>query len=135
MAQCYSETLGEPGGEHAHKLLHTHYSSRKRIEAGSLALTAPGDDDKRLPVRVCVGTSCFVRGSQTLLKALMERISERQLAGAVDVQATFCFEQCNRGPTVQIGERVMERCTWETASQVLDEELSKMQEVASETVG
>lgn len=69
---------------------------------------------------VCVGTSCFVRGSQTLLKRLADYVESRALDDTVDVQATFCFEHCDRGPTVRVGELVIEHCTFEMARDALD---------------
>lgn len=125
VAACYSEHLGEVGGEKAHHLLHTCYHSRKRISDSDLDLLN-GADDKRLSVSVCVGTSCMVKGSQQLLHRLIEYIEERGLHNAVDVKATFCFEACDRGPTISVGGEVMHKCTFEQACMVLDRELSRI---------
>jgi len=121
--KCYQTTLGEVGGEKAHRLLHTHYQSRRRIAGDGLPLVA-GRDGRVVNVHVCVGTSCFVRGSQNLLHALLRHIRDAGLQDAVDVKATFCFERCDRGPTVRVGEVVLERCTLEQACAVLSEQLS-----------
>jgi len=43
----------------------------------------------------------------------------------VDVNATFCFERCDRGPTVAINDTVVERCTLQKALDVLESELAK----------
>ena len=117
VTRCYDETLGTPNSPKAHELLHTHYHSRRRIEGDGVALT--GDADGRVPVRVCVGTSCFVRGSQALLQSLMKHVESHGLADRVDLQATFCFEACNRGPTVRVGDEVLERCTLDKARTAL----------------
>ncbi len=130
VTRCYEDVLEKPGSSTAHKLLHTHYASRRRTQGEGIELTA-GEDDARLAVRVCVGTSCYVRGSQALLKALMQHIGDRNLTAQVDVQASFCFEQCDRGPTVRIGDQVLERCTRERACEVLEAELEKRVEVAT----
>jgi NADH-quinone oxidoreductase subunit G len=42
----------------------------------------------------------------------------------VEVQATFCFEQCDRGPTVRIGDHVQTHCTVELACQLIDSQLA-----------
>ena len=122
VAHCYEQTLGTPNSPKAHALLHTHYHSRRRMEGDGVALT--GNADGRLPVRVCVGTSCFVRGSQALLQGLMRHIEANGLTDRVDLQATFCFESCNRGPTVRIGEQVFERCTLDRARAALTDVLA-----------
>ena len=72
MAQCYENNLGEVGGEKAHRLLHTHYHHRRRIDEKEISLIEPvgTETGPRLEVKVCVGTSCFVKGSQELLNRL-----------------------------------------------------------------
>lgn len=120
---AYETTLDEPGSERAHHLLHTHYRSRKRITDEDIDL-AEAPDHKKLQVRVCVGTSCFVRGSQTLLQTLLKTVEERKLEDRVDIAATFCFERCGRGPTVAVGDRVIEKCSVPMALEALDEALA-----------
>jgi NADH-quinone oxidoreductase subunit G len=119
VSECYSRHLGEVGGEKAHHLLHTGYRSRKRINDSDIDLLS-GTDEEKLDVNICVGTSCMVRGSQQLLRQLIEYIEERGLQSAVDITATFCFEHCDRGPTVAIGDKVIEKCTFEKACLALD---------------
>ncbi|NLX04200.1 MAG: 4Fe-4S binding protein [Phycisphaerae bacterium] len=121
--KCYEQHLGQVGGEKAHHLLHTHYQNRRRISGEDLALLN-GGREKKLQVSVCVGTSCYLRGSQDLLHALIRHIEERGLHDRVDVQATFCFERCGRGPTVRIGEQIIEKCRFDHACQALDAELA-----------
>ncbi|NLC55388.1 MAG: 2Fe-2S iron-sulfur cluster binding domain-containing protein [Armatimonadetes bacterium] len=122
--ECYQQHLGEVGGEKAHRLLHTHYSSRRRITDEEISLVN-GSNGAPLAVNVCIGTSCMVRGSQRLLQALVEHIEERGLVDAVDVKATFCFERCDRGPTVAIGDTVIERCTVQKAFEALEQALAE----------
>ena len=125
VTECYSCHLGEVGGHTAHKLLHTDYHSRRRISDEDLSLGTGPEADK-LRVSVCVGTSCLLRGAQDMLHALIGHVEERGLQDAVDIQATFCFEQCDRGPTVSVGEQVLERCTFEQACEVLEQELAQV---------
>jgi len=121
--QCYRQHLGEVGGAAAHRLLHTHYHSRKRMDGEPLPLSE-GGGGHRLQVKVCAGTACFLRGSQQLLHALLAHVEERSLQNLVDVRANFCSEQCGNGPTVVIGDKVLQRCTMDLACAALDEELA-----------
>jgi NADH-quinone oxidoreductase subunit G len=125
VAELYQNTLGEVGGEKAHQLLHTKYHSRRRITDEDLPLVT-GTDENKLTVNVCVGTSCLIRGSQDLLHNLIAYIEDAGLQNAVDVRATFCFEQCDRGPTISVGDKVLERCTLEQASAAVADELAKV---------
>ncbi len=101
----YREHLNcSPGDEKAHSLFHTAYKSRKRISGMDMALSRG-----RIPVKVCVGTSCFLRGSQKVLAELLHTVEEEGLEDFFEIQATFCSEKCDKGPTVKIGEREINR--------------------------
>jgi len=103
VAAFYADVLGGgPGGHEAHGLLHTHYSSKKRIQDTSIPLVRGGGAEK-VPVKVCVGTSCFLRGSQAVLRDLIAAVEAEGLGDYVDVSATFCSEKCDKGPTVHVG--------------------------------
>ncbi len=122
--ELYAGHLGEVGGKKAHHLLHTHYKSRRRISDEDLALVSNGTSrETSVEISVCVGTSCYLKGSQNILRALIKHIEDEGLNHLVDVKATFCFERCGRGPTVQVGETVIEKCTFEKAKDVLAKEL------------
>jgi len=124
--QCYKQHLGEIGGKTAHRLLHTPYHSRKRLESEPIPLSE-GNGEKKILVKVCAGTACFVRGSQKLLHALLAHVKEHSLQNLVDVRANFCSEQCSSGPTVIIGDKVLQHCTLEIAREVLEAELASHQ--------
>ncbi|HRU05340.1 MAG TPA: [FeFe] hydrogenase, group A [Candidatus Brocadiia bacterium] len=111
--EVYDETLGEVGGEKAHHLLHTEYQTRRRMAGEEMSLTPAGAE--KLPVSVCVGTSCYLRGSQSLLTALARKVAAEGLAGRVQVKATFCFEKCDKGPNVRVGGVSIDQCTLDKA--------------------
>lgn len=123
VAECYQRELGEIGGPTAHELLHTKYHSRRRICGQTLVFQ---DDNRpsKLTVSVCVGTSCFVRGSQALLERLIRRIQAEGLQDQVDVEATFCFEKCDRGPSVRIGHELVHHCDLEKAWNAIQTQLA-----------
>jgi len=107
----YSDILkAEAGSPRAHDLLHTHYASKKRIQDTHIPLVR-GTGKEQVSVKVCVGTSCFLRGSQALLKEILTRVEGSSLSGQVAISATFCAERCNKGPTVHIGDKTITRAT------------------------
>jgi NADH-quinone oxidoreductase subunit G len=121
VSECYSKFLGEVGGPTAHSLLHTHYKKRRRIDLDPLPIlqTTGG----RLNIRVCVGTNCFVKGSQAVLQALLHHVEENDLGHLVDIRAAFCTEKCDEGPTVTIGDRHVSKCSVNEAIATVDEML------------
>ncbi|MDD3637425.1 MAG: NADH-dependent [FeFe] hydrogenase, group A6 [Bacteroidales bacterium] len=131
--ELYQLNLGEVGGSKAHELLHTHYHGRKRIN--NQLLTIRDTDHPKIEVCVCVGTNCFVKGSQELLRRLMEYVTENKLEDIVgfegqeemvDVKATFCFERCDRGPVVRVNQQVIEQATFEKVTQLLNNEINRI---------
>jgi NADH-quinone oxidoreductase subunit G len=123
ITQYYLEHLGgAPGSHRAHEILHTVYQARKRIQEAQIPLVT-GTAEKKLPVRVCVGTSCFLKGSQEMLSHLILALAAEGLDDVVDVNATFCAEQCSAGPTFHLGDDVV------TGASV-EELVSKVRELA-----
>jgi NADH-quinone oxidoreductase subunit G len=126
IASFYSGTLGcRPGEGRAHELFHTRYSSKKRIQDASIRLVK-GSGQRRIPVKVCVGTSCFLKGSQAILADVLHHVESGNLADFVDVSATFCSEKCGKGPTVTVGDTILERTT---SSRVMEELLARVEEL------
>ncbi len=122
--QCYEKHLGQIGGHKAHQLLHTHYKSRKRFDDVDFLISHETPKD-RLPVSVCVGTSCYLRGSQQLLEKVMTFVMDKNLQDSIEVRATFCFEQCDQGPTVRVGDAILHQCTHERVCQEIMEQINQ----------
>jgi len=62
-----------------------------------------------LTVVVCVGSSCYVRGSEKLAETFERLIRERGLDGRVELTGAFCMEHCSMGVSVRVGDKVF-RC-------------------------
>ena len=122
--ELYKSTLGNIGSEKAHHLLHTKYKNRKRIMQDEIRLVN-AKESSNVEVKVCVGTSCFVNGSQALLNDIIKYIGEKGLKNYVNVKATFCLEKCDKGPSVTIGDEIIHHCTTEMAVKQLQMELLK----------
>jgi len=118
VAQAYKDRLGTPGSGESHRLLHTHYKVRRRITGDGIALT--GEGGERVPVTVCVGTSCHLRGSQRILRDLLTHVEEQELGERVDVRATFCMEACDKGPTVRVAGHVLHRADLPTVKTLME---------------
>ena len=118
----YDTVLGEVGGKKAHALLHTGYRNRKRLSDERVTLSGP-NGEQGLAVNVCFGTGCFLKGSRELLQKILEYLRIHELDRMVDVSASFCFERCDRGPTVRIGDMIIEKCTIDAAALAIESSL------------
>jgi NADH-quinone oxidoreductase subunit G len=120
VAECYAKFLKEPGSKLAESLLHTSYISRKRDEQDGIDLGSRKKDEKALLVRVCVGTGCYLRGSHNLLQDLLAQIDKKGLVDNVNVQATFCMESCELGPSVAVGNTWVRKATVDHVMETID---------------
>ena len=60
-----------------------------------------------LIVQVCVGSSCFLQGSQDIIEMLQNAIAEHHLEDDVVLNGSFCIGQCNRvGVTIQVNDDI-----------------------------
>jgi len=109
ITELYEKDLKD--GHLCHQLLHTTYSSKKRIEENNFSITH--NSDKKLSVQICMGTSCFIKGSQNIMKDVLKYVADNKLQNEVSVDATFCFENCGKSPNVKIGDTLIEACTSE----------------------
>lgn len=122
LEKCYATHLGHVGGHKAHELLHTEYQNRRRMADEDLSLIQ-GKAAQKVAVRVCVGTSCFLNGSQQILKDLMAYAEANGLTDRLDLAATFCFERCGEAPNVRVGDVLLDRCTFEKVRDELTRQL------------
>lgn len=114
----YTQYLGEPNSHKAHELLHTHYQNRRRIADEVLPLSS-GCQQKH-KVSVCVGTNCFVKGSQHILQDLLDHVEQNNLHDTLQITGSFCFEKCEHGPNAMIDGKHVSKCTVEVVKENLN---------------
>lgn len=122
VTECYQKYLGEVGGRKAHHLLHTQYHNRRRI-ADERILLGGTPEAAKLQVNVCVGTNCFLKGSQAVLGELLQNVDRKDLQDKVQVSASFCFEKCAQGPTVEIDGKQLHDCDGHKACAAMEQKL------------
>lgn len=119
VSELYKNHLGSPGSGKAHQSLHTHYKARKRIFKEGVTLSG-ATEGKRLEVSICFGTSCFLKGSQKVLHDILGFLKQNDLSDRIEVKASFCFERCDSGPMVRVGEEVIEQATLEKVGKAIE---------------
>lgn len=124
----YEQWLKHPGSETAEEHLHTLYRSRRRISDEVIRIQEAKSAQK-VDVAVCVGTSCYLKGSYNLLQGLLKLIKEHKLEDKVSVGATFCLERCSQGPNIRVNDEVISGVNEENLERIFNEEiLSKIKE-------
>ena len=75
-------------------------------------------------VKVCVGSSCFLKGSSDIVQMLENKVSEAKLEDEVVLVGSFCAGKCNSvGVTVTVNDDVYTGITKENFSQFWNEKI------------
>ena len=76
-------------------------------------------------VSVCLGTACFVKGSQKIMDRLQERLKiepgETTKDGLFSIEETRCVGACGLAPVFTVNGEVYGKATVQKLDQVLDE--------------
>ena len=56
----------------------------------------------KVKVSVCLGTNCFLKGSQEVLNSVLRHAERTGSKTASMCAPAFCFEKCESGPNVMI---------------------------------
>ena len=71
-------------------------------------------------VQVCVGSSCYLKGSQDIVDLFEKAIEEYHLEDDVILNGSFCIGKCNRvGVTVQVNDDVHVGINTELKSRII----------------
>lgn len=125
ITEFYNRVLGDVGGEQAHRILHTAYQPRQRISGQKLSFADEEVDSDQIEVDVCLGTSCFLKGSQNLLQKLANHVNSNGLSEKVEVKASFCHENCSKGPVVKVGDKTLIKTDFDTVKEMLSRYITK----------
>ena len=76
-------------------------------------------------ISVCLGTACFVKGSQKIMDRLLERLKiepgETTPDGKFSIEETRCVGACGLAPVFTVNGEVYGKATVQKLDQVLDE--------------
>ena len=55
-------------------------------------------------LKVCVGSSCHLRGSYDVIEEMKRLIAAHGMEGKIDLQASFCMGNCQNGVSLKADE-------------------------------
>ncbi|MGN0205190.1 MAG: (2Fe-2S) ferredoxin domain-containing protein [Coprococcus sp.] len=59
-----------------------------------------------MTITICIGSSCHLKGSRTIIQKLGELITARQLNDKIELNGSFCMGECANGVCVKINEEL-----------------------------
>lgn len=75
-------------------------------------------------IKICVGSSCHLKGSADIIELLQKEIAERGLEKDIELTGSFCLGTCNRvGVTVQVDDEVHTGVIKETFTSFFEENI------------
>jgi len=63
-----------------------------------------GSDIYMKTIRVCIGSSCHLKGAYEVVQGFQQLIKENKLDNDVEVKASFCHGECAKGVSVKIND-------------------------------
>ena len=60
-----------------------------------------------MTITICIGSSCHLKGSRTIIQKLEELITERQLNDKIELNGSFCMGECSNGVCVKINDELV----------------------------
>lgn len=82
-------------------------------------------------IKVCVGSSCHLKGSPEIVELLQNAVADYNLQDEVTLAGSFCIGKCNRtGVTLQVDDDIHVGITKESFKEFFNEHvLSKLGKV------
>ncbi|MDI6833624.1 MAG: (2Fe-2S) ferredoxin domain-containing protein [Bacteroidales bacterium] len=77
------------------------------------------EDNLKTPIYICMGSSCFSKGSRNLVDIINNLIEQYQLQSFIDFRGKRCFDKCAEGPNLQIGDTIYNHVTPENISSII----------------
>lgn len=60
-------------------------------------------------IKVCMGSSCYVRGNKDNVKVLRDFVESNGLGGKVSIKGVLCSDNCGRGPVITVDGELFQR--------------------------
>ena len=80
-----------------------------------------------LIVQICVGSSCYLKGSADIVELFEKNIEAYNLQDEIVLVGSFCMGKCNRvGVTIQVNDDVHVGITKETFKEFFEEHILKV---------
>jgi NADH:ubiquinone oxidoreductase subunit E len=61
-------------------------------------------------IRVCIGSSCHLKGSKLVINRLEELIKSTGLQEYVEFKGSFCMGNCTNGVSVSVNDEIYSVC-------------------------
>lgn len=74
-------------------------------------------------IKVCVGSSCHLKGSYDVIQKLKKIIETKGLNEKIELKASFCLGNCSNGVSMRIDEEPVQNVTPENIEEIFNEKI------------
>lgn len=75
-------------------------------------------------IQACVGSSCYLKGSQEIVEMLQDAMTEHKIENEITLIGALCIGKCNRvGVTVQVDDDIHTGITKENFKEFFTEHI------------
>ena len=75
----------------------------------------------QMNIKVCVGSSCHLKGSYEVIQSLKKYIEDNKLEDKVELEASFCLGNCSKGVSMQIDGEPIQNANPDTIEDIFNE--------------
>jgi NADH:ubiquinone oxidoreductase subunit E len=79
--------------------------------------------DNKKEIVICLGSSCFSRGNRECLKIIEKFLKTHNLEDTWFFHGSRCFDKCEKGPVIKIGDETHEEVRPEMVESLLKKSL------------
>lgn len=59
-----------------------------------------------MKIKICIGTSCYLKGAYNVLQYFQHQIEKRGLHDKIEITGAFCMGNCQNGVSVKINDEL-----------------------------
>lgn len=78
-------------------------------------------------IKVCVGSSCHLKGSYEVIQSLKKYIEDNKLEDKVELEASFCLGNCSNGVSMTIDNEPVQNVTPDNIKDIFNERVLNME--------
>lgn len=76
-------------------------------------------------IEICIGSSCFVKGSNEVVELLKNYIAEKHLEDKIHLKGAFCMGMCTQGLGIKVNGKALVGATLFNVIELVEKELSE----------
>ncbi|MDN5342048.1 (2Fe-2S) ferredoxin domain-containing protein [Oceanotoga sp. DSM 15011] len=72
---------------------------------------------------VCMGSACYLKGSNEIVEIINRQIEKHDLKAKVHLKGSFCLGPCNQGVVIKVGDKFFKKMSPENTIEKFENEI------------